>query len=394
VTLNYRVQNPKYTFSMGSGVQFTGFNSLNTTKNISVVHDYVNLTPTINFQYSISRTRHFRLNYSGRTGTPSATQLQPLTTTSDQINYQQGNPSLRPQFTHSLRMLYSSFDPATQHVIFATINASTIVNDIQSAVFNNSKGGQQSTYVNLNGTYNISGYFNYGLPLKKPKSNLNFISNISYAQSQTLLAVDSAAAAANQYAHVYSKNTAMGETISWTTNIKKNFDMNFSSKSQYSINQRSGAPATSSKSSSASNLNAFTETVSAEITAYTNNGWLVAADLDYTYTDNNSAAYNASVPLLNPSIAKELFKKKNGEIRLSVFDLLNQNVAVSKSVSSSQESYTRTNVLTRYVMLTFTYNLNNFARAGQKRMPGVFPGRKGGDGGGGFRGGGGGRRGG
>ena len=92
-------------------------------------------------------------------------------------------------------MLYSSFDPGTQHVIFATINASTIVNDIQSAVYYNSKGGQQTTYVNLNGTYNVSGYFNYGFPLKKPKSNLNFITNITYAQSQTLLAQDSAAAA-------------------------------------------------------------------------------------------------------------------------------------------------------------------------------------------------------
>ena len=395
-TLNYRVQNPKYTFSMGSGVQFTGFNSLNTTKGIQVIHDYVNLTPTVNFQYSISRTQHFRLNYTGRTGTPSATQLQPLTTTTDQINYQQGNPGLRPQFTHSLRMLYSSFDPGTQHVIFATINASTIVNDIQSAVFYNSKGGSQSTYVNLGGTYNLAGYFNYGVPLRIPKSNLNFISNISYAQSQTLLALDSITAAKNDYSHVYSKNTSMSETISWTTNLKKNFDMNLSSKTQYSINQRSGEPSSSSKSQS--NLNAFSEVVSAEITAYTNNGWLVAADLDYTYTNNNSAAYNASVPLLSPSIAKELFKKKNGELRLSVFDLLNQNVAVSKAVSSSSESYTRTNVLTRYVMLTFTYNLNNFAGPKQKRMPGVFPGRRGGGegggggGGGGFRGGGGGGR--
>lgn len=387
MTLNYRVQNPKFNFSMGSGIQFTGFNSLNTTKGILVQHDYVNLTPTVNFQYSISRTRHFRLNYSGRTGTPSATQLQPLVTTSNQIDYQQGNPALRPQFTHSLRMLYSSFDPGTQHVIFATINASTIVNDIQSAVFYNSKGGQQSTYVNLNGTYNLSGYFNYGLPLKKPKSNLNFITNLSYSQSQTLLATDSLHAMQNDYEHVYSKNTSLGETISWTTNLKKNFDMNLSSKSQYSINQRSGAP--SDPKTSQGSLNAFSEVISAEVTAYTNNGWLIAADLDYTYTNNNSAAYNASVPLLNPSIAKELFKKKNGELRLSVFDLLNQNVTVSKSVSSNLETYARTNVLTRYIMLTFTYNLNNFSDPKQKRMPGVFPGRRSG-GGGGFRGGGGG----
>jgi hypothetical protein len=388
-TLNYRVQNPKFNFSVGSGVQFTGFNSLNTTKDISVVQNYVNLTPTVNFQYTISKTKHFRLNYTGRTGTPSVTQLQPLITTTDQINYQEGNPDLKPQFTHSLRMLYSSFDPGTQHVLFATINASTIVNDIQSAVYYNSKGGQQTTFVNLDGTYNISGYFNYGIPINKPKSNLNFITNITYAQSQTLLAQDSIAAAENNYAHVYSKNTGLSETISWTTNIKKNFDMNFSTVSKYSINRRSGAPA--QKSNTQNNLNAFSQAFSAELTAYTNNGWLIAANFDYTYTNNNAAAYNASVPLLSPSIAKQVFKKKNGEIRLSVFDLLDQNTSVSKSVTSNLESYTRTNTLTRYAMLTFTYNLNNFADTKQNKMPGFFPpgGRRGG---GRFDGGGGGNR--
>jgi hypothetical protein len=387
-TLSYRIQNPKFNLSVGSGLQFTGLNSLNTTKNITVEQNYVNLTPTVNFQYTISKTKHLRMNYSGRTGTPSVTQLQPLITTSDQINYQEGNPSLKPQFTHSLRMLYSSFSPGTQHVIFATINASTIVNDIQSAVYYNSKGGQQTTYVNLNGTYNISGYFNYGFPLKTPKSNLNFITNINYAQSQTLLAQDSIAAAENNYAHVFSKNTSLAETISWTTNIKKNFDMNFSSASKYNINRRSGAPGQSSTTQN--NLNAFSETFSAELTAYTNSGWLIAANFDYTYTNNNSAAYNASVPLLSPSIAKQLFKKKNGEIRLSVFDLLNENTSVSKSVTSSQEAYTRTNTLTRYAMLTFTYNLNNFADAKQNRMPGVFPPGGGRRGNGNFNGGGGG----
>src|SRR6202035_1268853 len=98
-TLNYRIQNAKYNFSIGSGLQFTGFNSLNTTKDIRIIHDYVNPTPTVNFQYFISKTKHFRLNYTGRPGTPTVTQLQPLITTTDQINYQEGNPDLKPQFT-------------------------------------------------------------------------------------------------------------------------------------------------------------------------------------------------------------------------------------------------------------------------------------------------------
>ena len=389
-TLNYRIQNTKFNFSIGSGIQFTGFNSLNTTKDILIVHDYVNLTPTVNFLLNISKTQHFRFNYSGRPGTPTVTQLQPLITTTDQINYQEGNPALIPQFTHSLRMLYTSFDPGTQHVIFASINASTVVNDIQTAVYYNTKGGQQITYVNLNGTYNFSGYFNYGFPIKKPKSNLNFITNITYVQSQTLLAADSLAAAANAWSHVYSKNTGLAETISWTTNIKKNFDMNLSSVSKYSINHRTGN--TNVKSNAQTDLNAFSQSFSLELTLNTNSGWLFAANLDYTYSNNKSAAYNASVPLLSPSIAKQIFKKKNGELRLSVFDLMNQNESVSKTVSSSQESYIRTNVLTRYAMLTFTWNLNNFADNKPKNQPGMFPGGGGGRNGGRFDGGGGGPR--
>ena len=363
VTINYRIQNPKYNLGVGSGVQFTDFNSLNTTKNITVAHNYINLTPTVNFQYIFSRTKNLRINYSGRTGTPSVNQLQPITTTSDSINFQVGNPALKPQFTHSLRMLYTSFDPVTQRVLFATINASTIVNDIQSSIIQKSNGGRISTYVNLGGTYNISGYLNYGFALKKPKSNLNFITNVNYSQSQSLIG-DSLQAATNTLPHNYTKNTTLGETISWTTNIKNNFDMNFSSASTYNIARNSLQPK--------QNLNYFTQVFSAELTAYTNSGWLVAAEFDYTYSGNRSAGYNTSVPLFNPSIAKQLFKKKNGELRLTVFDLFNQNTAVSRTVSTNQVTDTRTNVLTRYAMLTFTYNLNNFAAAGQKKMPGFM----------------------
>jgi hypothetical protein len=362
-------------------LQFTNFNSLNTSKlNDDVSRNYVNLTPTVNFTYSFTNRQRLRFYYYGRTGTPSASQLQPLTTTTDDINFTVGNPNLRPQFTHSIRMLYSSFNPSTQNVIFATINASTIVNDIQTEIVPNDKGGQTTTYTNLNGTYNVSGYFDYGFSLKKPKSNLNLISNISYSQSQTL--VDSTKVPGN-YQHDYTRNTVLTETISWTTNIKKNFVMNLSSALNYNIARNSLRPST--------DFDYWSEVVNSEFTAYTNSGWLAAATFTYTYVNNHTPGYNASIPLLSPSIARQLFKKKNGELRLTVFDVLNKNTLVSRSVSLNQVSDSRTTTLTRYAMLTFTYNLNNFAGARQRRMPGVFPRGPRGDGGGG---GGGGRRGG
>ena len=363
ITINYRIQNPKYNLSIGSGLQSGNLNSINTTKTTEVNQHYINLTPTVNFQYLFSKTQNLRINYSGRTGQPNINQLQPIITTSDSINFSEGNPNLKQQFTQSLRMLYTNFNAVTQRVIFATINASMISHDIQNSVVYlpsppNAKGSQLTTPVNLNGTFNLSGYFNYGFPLKKPKSNLNFITNIGYGQSQTLV---------NSVSD-YSKNTTLGETVSWTTNLKNNFDMNFSSATTYYIARNSLQPQ--------QNLDYYTEVVSAEITYYTKSGWLVATDFDYTYNGNRPPGYNSSVPLLNPAIAKQLFKNKQGEIRLSVFDLLNQNQSVTRTITSNTIQDTKTNVLTRYAMLTFTYNLRKFAGQGQ-RMPGMFRGIRG-----------------
>jgi hypothetical protein len=385
VSLSYRLQFPKMNVNIGSGVQWMNFDSRNTTKGIDVAHNFANLTPTVNFTYSFTQRQRLRFYYTGRTGTPSASQLQPLTTTSDDINYTVGNPALKPQFTHSMRMLYSSYNPATQNVIFATLNASTTINDIQSAIIPNNKGGQTTTYVNLNGTWSVAGYFDYGFSLKRPKSNLNLISNVNYSQSQTLV---SSAEVPGDFQHDYTRNTSLAETVSWTTNIRKNFDMNLSSALNYNIARNSLR--------SSSNFDYFSEVVNTEFTAYTNSGWLVASDFTYTYTNNHTPGYNASIPLWSPSVAKQLFRKKQGELRLTVFDLLNENTIVSKQVSLNQVSNSRTTTLTRYVMLTFTYNLNNFGQNRQRRGPGMmppgdgkfrgdFPGGRGGGFGGGMR---------
>lgn len=372
VTLSYRLQKTNYNFNIGSGIQFTDRTNINTTKNITTSQHFINLTPTANFQYTFTKTSNLRVFYSGRTGQPSISQLQPLTTTSDSINFQIGNPRLKQQFTHSLRAMYSNFDVVTQRVIFATINASTIVNDIQSSVvINANSGGSTTTYVNLKGTYNLSGYFNYGFPLRRPKSNLSFATNVNYSQSQSLINNESN----------YTRNTSLGETIKWTTNLKDNFDMNFSASSTYNIARYTLRPV--------SNANYYSLGLSTDFTYYTNNGWLVAADFDYTYSGNHAAGYNTSIPLLNPSIAKQFLKNKAGELRLTCFDLLNSNKSVTRTVSSTQIVDTKTNVLTQYFLLTFTYNLRRFPGAGsrqQQRAPSIMRGMR--EGGGGFGGGG------
>ena len=92
--------------------------------------------------------------------------------------------------------------------------------------------------------------------------------------------------------------------------------MNFSYNPVYTISTNSIQPS--------QNENFFKQIFSSEFTAYTNNGWLIAAEFDYTIFNTYVKGYNVSAPILTPSIAKQLFKKKNGELRLTVFDVFNQ----------------------------------------------------------------------
>ncbi|WP_153799998.1 outer membrane beta-barrel family protein [Foetidibacter luteolus] len=368
VTLNYRLQAEKLNFSIGSGVQFGNLTSENRSKEIFLTQKFTNLYPTANLTYRFNRTTNLRFNYSGRTAQPNVQQLQPVIDNSDPLNISVGNPNLKQSFTNSFRLLYTSFDNVKFRNIFASINASFINNNIvNSTTTILSTGVDTIKPVNLNGNYNISGYFNYGFQLKNPKSNLNFGTNFSHSRGVALVStLDSANAQQIKTQNNVTTNYSIGETIRWTTNLKENFDMNFSASPTYNISRYSVQPG--------QNANYFTLGLSAEPTYYTKNGWILSSDFTYTYYGSGSSAYSAtSIPLWNASIGKQLFKNKQGEIKLSVFDLLNQNVSLNRTVTDNYIQQTQTKVLTRYVLLTFTYNLRNFGAKQQQRQRSDMP---------------------
>jgi hypothetical protein len=69
--------------------------------------------------------------------------------------------------------------------------------------------------------------------------------------------------------------------------------------------------------------------------------------------------------LWNLSVGKKFLKDRKGELKVTAFDVLKQNISFSRSVSDNATTINteRNQVLTQYFLLTFTYNLRNFGKA-------------------------------
>lgn len=360
---NFRVQGIKYSFQLGMGVQLSELSNYSRRMRVNrpdtitnTSQDFKNFFPTANFNYNFAKTKTLRINYRGRTNQPSISQLQDVPDFSDPLYVRTGNPNLRQEFSNNIGINYNSFNPATFRFVSANINFEQTANKIVNSIDTLGKGVQLSRPVNMNGTFRTSSFVTLGMPLrgKLKGSNVNFNNSISYNRDVNLL---------NKQKNILNSLT-LTQTIGINLDIKQKFNMGLNaslsySKATYSVQQ---------------NLNTkyFTQTYSADLSYTTKTNTIISTDFDYFINTGRADGYNQALPLWNAYIAQQVFKKKNGEIRFSINDILNQNQSISRSVGDNYIVDTRTMVLQRYFMLTFTYNLN---RAGQPQRGQQMPGR-------------------
>jgi hypothetical protein len=85
-------------------------------------------------------------------------------------------------------------------------------------------------------------------------------------------------------------------------------------------------------------------------------------DLNHQINAGLSEGFDTNFSLVNMSVGKKLFNNQRGEISLMVYDLLGQNANVRRNITETFIEDIQTNVLQRYVMLSFTYNLRRFSK--------------------------------
>lgn len=369
--LSVKTQRLKYNYTLGLNLQFNNLNSKNITKDSIITQSTVNFAPLAHFNYNFSRNKRLRLSYRGQTQQPSLEQLQPVPDNSNPLYIRLGNPDLKPTFTNNLNITFNNFDPVSMRSFFASLGGNMVLNQIVNATFLTEEGKQISQPVNVNGAYNMNAYVVNGFTLSKVQDKqLSLNSNTSVSYSRGVSFVN------NQ------------KNFTGNLNIMQGANLVFAYKDLLDINAGGNVNYTSARFSidKTSNYNYLNYGFSLDANVNLPLGFSIGADGDYTANTGRGEGYNVQYTMLNGYVGKSMFKKKQGLLKFQVFDLLNQNVSVSRTVEDNYIEDSQTMVLQQYFMVSFSYFLNRFGgrssrnRGDGMRMPG---GMRGGGGGGG-----------
>lgn len=364
-TTNYMVRNYS-THNAGIGYNYTIAKKLNLTA--SVMYQYAELNnrqdfpvisdpnvkynfnavlPNLSIRFTPSKENALTLSYYTYSMFPSVTQLQNILDVTNILQVSTGNPNLKQSYSHNLRANYN-YNNTPKNVNFQlAVTANTTADYIanhrrfltQDTIVNGTvipNGAQFTSPVNLNGYYNAGMFSNVSFGLDFIKSNASAMVFYRFVQSPSI---------ENNVAYS-SMSNSIGGRIQITSNISEKIDFTIS----YS-------PSLRLSNSSTRFDRYFSHDASIFFNIYLWKGFYIQADGTWRNSFGTQESYSQHYGLLNAAIAQKFYKNQF-ELKLSAYDLLNQNRSFWQSTTDTYIQTTTSNVLKRYFMLSFTWKFD------------------------------------
>ncbi|HWV69590.1 outer membrane beta-barrel family protein [Chitinophaga sp.] len=351
-----RLRTKQKNFSLAAGLNWQDASLEGTIiagKKDSVIRQtFYNLLPSLRFQYDFTRYRNLSINYAAITNQPDMTQLQPVPDISDPLNIREGNPDLKPELTHAVQLNFISVNPFRNKNLFAFFNIRETQNKIVNDDVVDSLGIKRSRPVNVNGVFNMSGSISLGLPLRALKGTVNFSSNVGYSKTKQFI---------NKAANGIS-TVSLGPAMRFDLNPADKLDLSFNAGINYYNTTYSLQPAL--------NSGYFMQQYEGEVNWQLPANFYISTSFNYVVNSRRTEGFNAKVPLWNASVSRQFLRFNRGELKLSAFDILNENVGINRSTNQNYIEDSRVRNLQRFFLLSFTYSLSKNGLS-SAAMPGI-----------------------
>lgn len=355
--IGYNFRKEPWSFMIRANYQRASlFNEQTFPEGASFDRTFNNFLPMAMFRFEKSRTNNFHVFYRSNTRLPSIEQMQNVLNNSNPLQLSVGNPELLQSVEHRLFARYTKTSTEKSTVLFVLLGGSLTDNYIANSTYregdfpifdqyNVSKGAQITRPVNQDGYRQVRSMVNYGFPFKPLRLNMNVDVSANYTRTPGL--VDEMLNFAN------TTNGGLGLSIA----------SNISDKLDFRISSRTGYNWVTNTLNTTNNSNYLSQSANLRFNWIFWKGFVFRSDVSYQYYDGLSEDFDPNYWLWNMSLGKKLFKNDRGEISIGVFDLLKQNTSLNRTITETYFEDVQSNVLQRFFMLNFTYQIRNFGQA-------------------------------
>jgi hypothetical protein len=344
---NYTVTKPKYNYSLGLTAIPTLLQGEQITLNATTHKSNFNIIPIFRFTYVFSKTQRFTATYNGSPNPPSFSQIQPVADRSNPNNVIVGNPDLRPSFRHTLFLQYNNYIPNSKLTMNANasgslVNDQVLPNVIQVPVAKTSSFNNEIHYLNMSGSKYANGNYFIGKDLNDKKYSLKLSGTFGYNYNISM------------------SNSIPYNSTSWR--VSEKFGPNINPSEAIEVNPSVSYTLARSFFTQPNSINTDTKTTALGVDGvFTLKGWRLGYTASKNYVEGISANLTHNPFVVDAFIEKSMFKKIQGHLKVSAFDLFNQNNFIDQSVSGTSIVNTKTNVMSRYVYVSFSVFLQKWS---------------------------------
>lgn len=349
------IRKKKIRGSISMGTEIINFNNQSNylSNKIAVNKNY--MYPKMNgyINITLGKSKSIYSYYSYEVNLPSANQILPFQNLANPLNTVIGNADLKPNENYSIYTNFNNYDYATRSGFYAYFGGDYNVNQIVASTTYNSDFKASTTYQNVSKAYNSYVGFSLNKSLKKEKRTLKYGFGIqfSYNYDQGL----------TNAALYESKGLTLNPRANLTWSIEDIISIAPSYKYTYISNDYTNYVIDNTKN--------FKHSAKLEITSYWPKKVVLGSDFGYNYNSNIADGFKKDFYLWNLSLGYN-FYHDTLTAKVKVYDVLNQNISATRSITPTAITDMENTVLQQYAMFSLTYKLEKFG--GKKKDDGSF----------------------
>jgi hypothetical protein len=340
--ISYAYSKPKkISLSFGGDISKADFSRNDIRADTLVKYNFVNLFPRANVNLTLPGSGNLSFNYSGNTRAPSIDQIQPVKDNSDELNQRIGNPDLKQSFRQRFTLTYNSFKLLSERSLYANINFNTVQNDFSTINYIDALGRRISQPVNVQGNYSLGAYGYYSKKIKKTDLRLGLNADINKSHQVNFI------------------NTLKNVNNTFYIGISPRISFNKTQKIDINLGPRLNWTRTTSSIRPDEPTQYWTQEHYIDISVFL--PWKMELNSDCTFSlreKTDAFDRNTNAIRWNARLDKKFLKNGAAVLRLSAFDILDQNIGFQRNVNSNFISERTYDTFRRYFMLTVIYNFN------------------------------------